>query len=136
MVRQVVLAAANQNTCGTMQTRDGGEYVASLQMLTVQYERSMLNIAGGLSEHAARRKVDKDECDELDRAIKKTVTRWRRTTSLAAELFTEVSIEQANRGSEIVQMQARERVNEAMLARAQAENESIRSLIAKLNTLS
>jgi hypothetical protein len=104
-------------------------------MLAVQYERNMLNIAGGLSEHATKKKADKNECEDLDRAIKKTVTRWRRTTSLAAELFTEVSIEQANRESEIVQMEARERVNAGMLARAQAENESIRALIAKLNAL-
>jgi hypothetical protein len=119
-----------------MQAQDGAEYVASLQLLASQYERNMLSVAVGLTEHSTKKKIDKDECDNLDRAIKKTVSRWRRTTSLAAELFTEVSIEQANRESEIAQMRARERVNAGMLTRAQAENDSIRALIAKLNALS
>lgn len=112
-----------------------GDYIASLQSVASQYERNILRQGKILTERATKQKNDAGECQELAKALSNTAVRWRRAASLSAELFTEVSIEHASRKAEIETMKSRVLLNEQMLARAKTENDSIRQLIAHLNSM-
>lgn len=113
----------------------GAEYVTSLQRLSTQHEQGVLNEANVLVDRASQKKPDARDCEELAKHIHKMASSWRRATSLSAELFTEISIERANHTAEMSNMAERLDLNERLLNRAEKENESIRRLIAELNSL-
>jgi hypothetical protein len=113
----------------------GPEYLASLQTLSSRHEKSLLSQAAVLSQRATQKKSDAKDCEELVKSVNKITSKWRRTTSLSVELFTEVSIERSDLRADMHNIRDRIQLNEQLLQKARKENESIQRLIAELQAL-
>lgn len=114
---------------------DSVAFVANLQSVHAQYEQKLLKIANNLDSLAVKTKSpeEKERAETLN-LIRKLLTKWRRSTSLSAELFTEVALELRGRSAEIRHMQARIDLNTEMLKRARVENDRIKILTETLKT--
>ena len=114
---------------------DSISFIANLQSIHAQYEQKLLQIADTLDNLAVKKKsLEQKEQAEMLILIRKLQTKWRRSTSLSAELFTEVAMELRGRVAETQHMEARIKLNAEMLKRARIENKSINILTDTLKT--
>lgn len=112
---------------------DSEAFVANLQGVHAQYEQKLLHIANNVDNLPVKNKSTEDkERAETLHLIRKLLTKWRRSTSLSAELFTEVALELRGRSAEIRHMEARIELNTEMLKRARVENDRIKIMTENL----